>query len=173
MKFYFVSVLILTIWASQSFAQNYPRPEFSSKLSTSYNTDINTYPQLLVDATVEEHDPKFYGRPVWRSIITGLVGKLYFYIEETTAINQKPEAIAISVEFGRAYGHDKVLAVFMDSIHYGRYCYGANDAAIGIFGKPLDKLGNDETIALAILPKDPYKYFSNQWDPEKSVERIA
>ncbi|MHA3916112.1 transglycosylase domain-containing protein [Halovulum sp. GXIMD14793] len=137
MKFVLTLAAALALPAA-SFSQEfqYPYPDYAEQISARYRTDINDFPSLLVEAFVLAHDKRFYDRPAWKSEVTDLLGK-QFLPASSSKINRRLEVMAMSIEIGKIHTHEAILAALLDSIFFGHQCYGAHDAALGLYGRPL------------------------------------
>jgi penicillin-binding protein 1A len=100
------------------------------------------------------------------TITQQLVRNLYISREQTVQRKVKEACLAVKLE--RAWGKDRVLATYLNSVFYGNLAYGVEAAAQTYFSKQASELTLAESALLAGLTQAPTSY-----DPFVSPDRAV
>ena len=105
------------------------------------------------------------------STITQQLAKNLYLTHERTLKRKLREAL-YAVHLERRYDKDEILEMYLNTIYYGNFAYGAEAAARSYFGKSARELSLGEAALLAGLPKGP-SYYSPQHNREAAEQRRA
>ena len=103
------------------------------------------------------------------STITQQLAKNLYLSHERTLQRKLKEAL-YTIHLERRYNKDEILEMYLNTIFYGHFAYGAEAAARNYFGKSAAELSLGEAALLAGLPKGP-SYYSPQLNPEAAEQR--
>lgn len=103
------------------------------------------------------------------STITQQLAKNLYLSHERTLKRKLQEAL-YTIHLERSYNKDEILEMYLNTIFYGHFAYGAEAAARNYFGKSAAELSLGEAALLAGLPKGP-SYYSPQLNPEAAEQR--
>ncbi len=131
--------------------------------------DINPFPDMLVEAVVAAEDPDFWNRPLWRSPITLQVA----HMRQPSKSNDHRRQLFNVLKLDLVYSHDQILTYFLNDVYFGRYCYGAHAASIGLFHKEVEDITRAEAIILAALLRGPSGGFADDVFMHEGVSRIT
>lgn len=151
---------------------------------------LEQIPDHLIKATLAVEDRRFYHHSgfdpagLFRALLNNLrkgqtaqggstitqqlAKNLYLSHERTLERKLKEALYAIHLE--RRYNKDEILEMYLNTIYYGQYAYGAEAAAWSYFGKSAAELSLGEAALLAGLPKGP-SYYSPQQNPKAAEQR--
>ncbi|MCA2000512.1 MAG: transglycosylase domain-containing protein [Chloroflexi bacterium] len=122
-------------------------------------------PGSLVNAALAVADPRFWSHSGYTlqqlddpdahpTIAQKLVSDLILYNEEPSlrrAVRERILAAQITAQFGRG----QIIEWYLNSVHFGRYAFGADAAARLYFDKPADQLTPAESAILAAASETP------------------
>lgn len=136
-------------------------------------------PESLADAVIAASDPDFYDHPgydpgsitnyeVHPTIAQRLVSDLLLFDEPPSLRRSLRERI-LAAQVTSHFGRTQVLEWYLNSAHFGRYAFGAEQAAQLYFGKSADQLSTLESAILAAVSDSPSL---NPYDaPQTALER--
>ncbi len=143
------------------------------------DTNPQYLPKTLADAVIVTSDPDFWDHSGYSldtitnyelhpTLAQRLVSDLLLFDEPPSlrrALRERILAAQITSHFGRT----QVLEWYLNSAHFGRYAFGAENAAQLYFGKPATQLSNAESAILAAVSDSPSL---NPYDaPQIALER--
>ena len=143
------------------------------------DTNPQHLPSSLADAVVAASDPGFWSHPGYNlntltdpeshpTIAQKLVYDLLLFNEPQSvrrAIRERILAAQITAHFGRT----QILEWYLNSANFGRFAFGAEQAAQLYFGKSADQLSTLESAILAAVSDSPSL---NPYDaPQTALER--
>lgn len=150
--------------------------EFGEKRRTPI--DINTAPELLVNAFIAAEDNRFFehngidikglARAVTQlitsgkiksggSTITMQVAKNFFLSREKTFIRKFNE-IFLALKIEQSLSKNEILELYFNKIYLGNRAYGIHAAAQVYYGKTIQELTLAQIAMIAGLPKAPSSY---------------
>lgn len=142
-------------------------------------TNPQYLPKSLSDAVITTSDPNFYDHAGYTldtitnyeshpTLAQKLVSELLLFNEPPSfrrALRERILAAQITAQFGRT----QILEWHLNSAHFGRYAFGAEDAAKLYFGKSATQLTTAESAILAAVSDSPSL---NPYDaPQTALER--
>jgi len=142
-------------------------------------TNPQYLPKSLTDAVIATSDPDFWNHAGYSlneitnyenhpTLAQKLVFDLLLFNEPPSfrrALRERILAAQITAQFGRT----QILEWYLNSAHFGRYAFGAEDAAKLYFGKSSTQLSTAESAILAAVSDSPSL---NPYDaPQTALER--
>jgi len=151
---------------------------------------LTEIPANMINATIATEDANFYHHPgidlkgMLRGAYLSLTGhslqsgstitqqfvKNSILTSEKT-YSRKIKEVILSLELELKYSKDQILELYLNQISYGSNFYGVQAAALGFFGKPIQKLSLAETAVLAALPRATTYYSPYGNNPDKLKAR--
>jgi membrane peptidoglycan carboxypeptidase len=137
---------------------------------------IDTVPQLMVDATLAAEDKSFWTNPgvdifgIARAVRDDLLHKQVVsgastitqqlvkqrIVGSEVSVTRKIKEAILAIEVTRTYSKKQILELYFNQIFYGNGAYGIKAAALTYFGKAdLSQLTLSESALLAGLPQAP------------------
>lgn len=156
--------------------------------------DLDIIPTSLKEAVIATEDSSFYtnsgidlvglGRAAFVNIKEGTIVEggstisqqvirlLVFTPEERKEISarRKIREMFLAWRLNQILSKDEILSLYLNNIYFGNLAYGVDAAAQTYFGKPVDKLTDNESILLAGLPQAP-EYYNPFIAPELAKSR--
>ncbi len=138
-------------------------------------TPFKEIPQTLRTATIIAEDKRFYShfgvdvkgivRAAWKnhqagyvvqggSTITQQIARKVFLNDEKS-YERKLRELFIAQGIESSYSKDEILTLYLNTVPYGPRINGVAVASRVYFNKPPSELNDAESIALAVLPKNP------------------
>ncbi len=77
------------------------------------------------------------------------------YLSQERTFSRKFKEIAMAIKIDQQYSKDDVLEFYLNTIYFGRGCYGIEAAAKTYFGKPAKELTAEEGAVIAGLIRSP------------------
>ncbi len=125
-------------------------------------------------------DPEGIGRAFWNNVTGGdtqggstitqqYVKNAYLTHEQSLIRKMKEMVLAVKVE--TVASKEEILGNYLNTIYFGRGCYGVECAAETFYGKHAKALTLDEGIALAAMVRSPGNYDPKDY-PERLQERM-
>ncbi|HEU5274385.1 MAG TPA: transglycosylase domain-containing protein [Xanthobacteraceae bacterium] len=111
------------------------------------------------------------GRPQGGSTITQQMVKNLLVGDDVT-YERKVREIIVTARIERTLSKPEILALYLNSIYFGRNSWGVEMAARSYFGKSIKDVSVAEGALLAGLVKGP-NYFSPDRAPERARERLG
>jgi membrane carboxypeptidase/penicillin-binding protein len=111
------------------------------------------------------------GRPQGGSTITQQVVKNLLVGDDVT-YERKIREIIVTSRVEQTLSKQEILALYLNSIYFGRNAWGVELAARAYFGKSIRDVSLGEAALLAALVKGP-NYFSPDRAPDRARERVA
>ena len=158
-------------------------PAFGATLPRRYiplsDTNPQHFPKSLADAVIATSDPNFWNHSGYTldqvtsyelhpTLAQRLAFDLLLFNEEPSlrrALRERILAAQITSHFGRT----QILEWVLNSVHFGRYAFGAEEAAQLYFGKSTTQLTTAESAILAAVSDSPSL---NPYDaPQIALER--
>lgn len=142
-------------------------------------TNPQHLPESLTDAVIAVSDPDFWRHPGYTlagltdpdlhpTIAQRLVADLLLFDEPATFRRALRERI-LAAQITARYGRTQILEWYLNSANFGRYAFGAENAAQLYFGKSATRLSPFEAAILAGVSDSPSL---NPYDaPETALER--
>ncbi|HMB23076.1 MAG TPA: transglycosylase domain-containing protein, partial [Anaerolineales bacterium] len=142
-------------------------------------TNPQHLPESLTDAVIAVSDPDFWRHPGYTlagltdpdlhpTIAQRLVADLLLFDEPATFRRALRERI-LAAQITARYGRTQILEWYLNSANFGRYAFGAENAAQLYFGKSVTRLSPFEAAILAGVSDSPSL---NPYDaPETALER--
>jgi len=129
------------------------------------NTNPQYLPKSLADSVIATSDPKFWKHSGYSlttitnyelhlTIAQRLVADLLLFNEPPSfrrALRERILAAQITAQFGRT----QILEWYLNSVHFGRYAFGADAASQLYFGKSAAQLSPAESAILAAVSNSP------------------
>lgn len=152
---------------------------------------LSDVPEFVQEAFVAAEDKRFYqhtaadergliralignmaqsGRPQGGSTITQQVAKNLLVGGDVT-FERKIREMVVAARIEHAYTKPEILAIYLNSIYFGRGAWGIEMAARNYFNKPAKELTLAEGALLAALIKGP-GYFNPDRYPKRVQERV-
>jgi penicillin-binding protein 1A len=152
---------------------------------------LSDVPEFVQNAFIAAEDKRFYqhtaadehgliralvgnlaepGRPQGGSSITQQVAKNLLVGGDVT-FERKIREMVVASRIERAYTKPEILAIYLNSIYFGRSAWGIEMAARNYFNKPAKELTLAEGALLAALIKGP-GYFNPDRYPKRAHERV-
>lgn len=92
------------------------------------------------------------GSTITQQLIKNITG------EDDNTPKRKIQEILRALNLEKKYSKEQILEAYLNTIYFGKDCYGIETAAIRYFGKDLSELNYTECAALAAIPKAPSAY---------------
>ncbi|MFA5009288.1 MAG: PBP1A family penicillin-binding protein [Candidatus Paceibacterota bacterium] len=152
-------------------------------LSDIYNEEKRTYvslsqiPDILKNAVIATEDHRFYNhfgidvagivRVIISNVKTGnahgastITQQLIrsTFLTPDKKINRKIKEILLSIELDRQYSKDQILEWYLNQVPFGVNIYGAEEASMTYFKKPVQDLELQEAAMLAAIIQLPSYY---------------
>jgi membrane peptidoglycan carboxypeptidase len=136
-------------------------------------------PKSLTDAVIAVSDPKFWRHAGYNwagitnpelhpTIAQRLVSELLLFDEPSSLRRALRERI-LAAQITARYGRTQILEWYLNSANFGRYAFGAENAAELYFGKSVTQLSNFEAAILAAVSDSPSL---NPYDaPQAALQR--
>ena len=159
-----------------TFAPNVPSPRRYIPLS---ETNPQHLPESLSDAVLAITDPEFWEHPGYTldtitnyeshpTIAQRLIYDLILFDEPPSLQRALRERI-LAAQITSRYGRTQILEWYLNSAHFGRYAFGAENAARLYFGKSATGLTTFEAAILAAVSSTPSL---NPYDaPQTALQR--
>jgi membrane carboxypeptidase/penicillin-binding protein len=153
---------------------------------------ISDIPDFVQKAFIAAEDQRFYehkgiderglvrafvanmmkaGRPEGGSTITQQMVKNLLVGDDVT-YERKIKEIIVTSRVEQTLTKPEILALYLNSIYFGRNAWGVEMAARSYFGKPIKDVSVAEGALLAALVKGP-NYFNPDRAPDRALERFA
>jgi penicillin-binding protein 1A len=140
-------------------------PEMIDATTSVEDKDFWTNPGFDLGAVVSAGLDTLSGRPRGASTITQQLVRAKLLPAEAfqgTVYDRKVREIIQSIRLTQAYpgqdGKQKIMAAYLNQNFYGNQSYGVAAAAMGYFGKSIDKLDLAQYATLAAIPQSPTEY---------------
>ncbi len=139
-------------------------------------TSFDKIPNYLKQATISIEDKDFYRhggfspQAIFRSIYANFLNGDATRYGGSTITQQlvknallsahkdflrKFQEFVLSLEIERRYNKDEILEMYLNSVYYGAGAYGAGNAGLIYFGKPVGDINLAQSAQLAALPVAP------------------
>ena len=150
-------------------------------------TDLSDVSELLVNATVDTEDNRFYEHNgvdligITRAVVNNLMGgslegastitqqlvRNTILSDEMTTISleRKIREAELALEMEKYYSKDEILLMYLNTINYGDGAYGIEAASLHYFSKHASELTLVEAATLAGIPQSP-----SNWNPVYNPE---
>ena len=140
-------------------------------------TEISSVPRTLKIATLFAEDKRFYShfgvdvKGIVRAFVANVQsGKISqgastitqqiarkVFLNNEKSYERKLRELFIAFGIESRFSKDQILELYLNSVPYGARINGVGVAAKVYFNKPVDKLTEAESLALAVLPQNPVK----------------
>ena len=150
-------------------------------------TNLSDVSELLVNATVDTEDNRFYEHNgvdligITRAVVNNLMGgslegastitqqlvRNTILSDEMTTISleRKIREAELALEMEKYYSKDEILLMYLNTINYGDGAYGIEAASMHYFSKHASELTLVEAATLAGIPQSP-----SNWNPVYNPE---
>lgn len=145
---------------------------------------IQQVPQFLQKAVFAAEDERFLSQPAfsapaiarafWNNVrgnqlqggstITQQYAKIA-YLSQERSYSRKIKELIIAIKLEQRFSKEEILEKYLNTIYFGRGCYGIETAANQFFGKSVQNLSPEESIAIASMIRAPGSY--NPRDSER------
>jgi len=151
---------------------------FSGEEKRTY-VKLEEFPQILIDAVIATEDAKFFSHPgvdfhsLLRAILVDLKLKSpaqggstitqqlirsTFLTNEKT-LERKLKEIVLALELDAKYSKEQILEWYLNQIPFGANIYGAQEASLIYFSKPVSGIDLNEAATLAAMIQAPSYYY--------------
>ena len=137
-------------------------------------TSLDKMPKIFINAVFAAEDENFLTQPaislqgmlraLWNNVrgnplqggstITQQYVKLA-YLKPERSIGRKLREIVIAFKLEKKYSKEEILIRYLNTVYFGRGCYGVETASNQFFGKTVSLLSPEESIALASMIRSP------------------
>ncbi|MCY0877229.1 MAG: transglycosylase domain-containing protein, partial [Firmicutes bacterium] len=108
------------------------------------------------------------------STITQQTVKLALFPRQERTLRRKVQEMALAIGLERMQNKRQILLEYLNALYFGSihgvHVYGAQSAALHLFGKPSDQLSAAQAAVVAAIPNNP-SYFSVSRHPERVWQR--
>lgn len=135
-------------------------PAVESRLALTLDpAEPDFLPANLISATLVVVEPNFWNNPLGISLThNGIAKRLasdFLLADETPGLRRELRLQLLSLQLTLNYGHERLLAWYLNSAYYGRLAVGAQAAARVYFNKPASQLTLSESAILAATAEAP------------------
>lgn len=141
--------------------------------------NLEEFPKNLINAVIATEDAKFFSHPgvdfhstiraimvdlklkspaQGGSTITQQLIRSTFLTNEKT-IKRKIKEIILALELDAKYSKEQILEWYLNQIPFGSNIYGAQEASLTYFGKPVSEINLNEAATLAAIIQAPSYYY--------------
>ncbi|QFG23176.1 penicillin-binding protein [Actinomadura sp. WMMB 499] len=154
---------------------------------------LSSVPKHVQNAVLAAEDRKFWTEPgvsptgIARAVVTAATGgevtgastitqqlsRNYFAgLSQDRTVTRKLKEIMISIRLGNEEKKEKILALYLNTVSFGRQAYGIQAAARAYFHTTVDKLTVEQGAMLAAMIQQP-SYFVTYGNPTDPAQKKA